>query len=1115
MRKIFLALAAVAIIFACDKEKGQADDAPGGGGSGGSGGGGGGGDEPPSELVIECTTDDATDITFNSATLSGMLSSEDYSIAQLQKNGDVYFEISTSEELSPDDATIPLLPADLEMDGSFSAEVSSLAENTTYYFRACYVYVDLEHEKEGMVNGEIKSFTTLEMPKDPSVTGEVEELTEISAVIASYANPTPQMTGVTFGLVYNDWGYPSPVGAYDISVEAEETDEDGKYTVSLTGLQPGHTYYYRSWLRAQDSGYETGDVLSFQTPEIQAEVQMTGVSDVSEYQATLHGKLILNTLAEFEPSVYFNVRGASNPYVAAQLQEDGTFSGVATELMPGAPYYVRAYAIVGGKEFKSDELTISTTAIEGTTELLPVTNLTEFGATISARFTSECSPAITREASFFWIDKAPQTMEDWTYFMVDGGMMEASSYLRVYGNKVPATLGADGTFSADLTNLTYNKDYTCVACVTLAGYYDCRSEIDIFHTPDIVVDVTTGAAAGISETAATLNGNITVQSVTPFSKEIWFKYRRGDNISRETLISSGTRLDAGSGPDADGNFSGTLSNLEPGKKYYYIAGAKVHDKEVYGEVQSFTTLDITGSVSLLEPQNLLETTATLRGRMDNIQGGESYTRTARFFYYEYNTNLEAYGKSADATIAADGTFSADVSNLLPDKTYYCLAKLTIGPKSFYSEVGTFKTLNVIVEAFAPTNIKEKSATFTAQMTMAGPDDPSKRAEIEVRYAYNNYKADATIGADGFISGICGNLKPVTQYTYQMIVYVRDWAYYSNSVTFTTADLQASVETLPVTDIHYTYANFHGRLTLGDTDATDIQKYFLFGKTGTPESEWERVDATLQPDGTYAAKPTYVEPASTYSCKFAVSAFYPVRTVVGEAVSFTTETPPSRVPDGALSLWTFATRDDGSQYEIFWADRNIGAESPDGYGNYYSWGEIETKEDYDMQTGNYTSHYKWYNWNSDYGLYMITKYAASTTSNKNPDDKLELDLEDDVANVTLYGEWRIPYLREWAALQDCCNLTWKELGEGKTVIEFRSKSASRTAVLLLPIAGYKSYKSVTAAGSYGCYWARTVDTSNDWEAHEAKFTYSSYYQTINMQLHSEYRFIGNPIRAVIE
>ena len=121
----------------------------------------------------------------------------------------------------------------------------------------------------------------------------------------------------------------------------------------------------------------------------------------------------------------------------------------------------------------------------------------------------------------------------------------------------------------------------------------------------------------------------------------------------------------------------------------------------------------------------------------------------------------------------------------------------------------------------------------------------------------------------------------------------------------------------------------------------------------------------------------------------------------------------------------------------------------------------------MQTGNYTSHYKWYNWNSDYRMYMITKYAASTTSNKNPDDKLELDMEDDVANVTLHGDWRIPYLSEWAALYDCCNLTWNA---DNSVIEFRSKSASRTAVLLLPIAGYKSYKSMTAAGSYGLiFW----------------------------------------------
>ena len=58
MKRIALALAALAILFACDKEKSQTDDTPGGGGG-----------QQEEEVVV--TTLDAYDITYESVRLVG------------------------------------------------------------------------------------------------------------------------------------------------------------------------------------------------------------------------------------------------------------------------------------------------------------------------------------------------------------------------------------------------------------------------------------------------------------------------------------------------------------------------------------------------------------------------------------------------------------------------------------------------------------------------------------------------------------------------------------------------------------------------------------------------------------------------------------------------------------------------------------------------------------------------------------------------------------------------------------------------------------------------------------------------------------------------------------
>ena len=98
--------------------------------------------------------------------------------------------------------------------------------------------------------------------------------------------------------------------------------------------------------------------------------------------------------------------------------------------------------------------------------------------------------------------------------------------------------------------------------------------------------------------------------------------------------------------------------------------------------------------------------------------------------------------------------------------------------------------------------------------------------------------------------------------------------------------------------------------------------------------------------------------------------------------------------------------------VKWASFNLGASAPEGYGNNYAWGEIETKNDYSWET------YKWCNGSET----SLTKYNSNSLYGT-VDNKMTLDLEDDVAHNKLGGAWRMPTNEEWKELEDNCSWTW--------------------------------------------------------------------------------------------
>lgn len=149
----------------------------------------------------------------------------------------------------------------------------------------------------------------------------------------------------------------------------------------------------------------------------------------------------------------------------------------------------------------------------------------------------------------------------------------------------------------------------------------------------------------------------------------------------------------------------------------------------------------------------------------------------------------------------------------------------------------------------------------------------------------------------------------------------------------------------------------------------------------------------------------------------------------------------------------------------WASKNVGAESPEGYGNYYAWGEIKPNK-----ASAYTpDNYKFY----DSATSSITKY-------NNTDNKMSLDLEDDVANIVMGGEWHIPTSAQCAELIDNTTSTWTTDYNGTGVAGAIFTSNINRNTIFFPAAGAVGDEGSIYQGEWFDVWSSSRD-SDSWGA----------------------------------
>ncbi|MBR6067879.1 MAG: hypothetical protein IKP45_08770, partial [Bacteroidales bacterium] len=271
-----------------------------------------------------------------------------------------------------------------------------------------------------------------------------------------------------------------------------------------------------------------------------------------------------------------------------------------------------------------------------------------------------------------------------------------------------------------------------------------------------------------------------------------------------------------------------------------------------------------------------------------------------------------------------------------------------------------------------------------------------------------------------------------------------------------------VDSLPIvitgnaSDITAYGATFYGDV-ISDGGATVTDRGFVYGTSANNLTQSMQCGRGT---GTFV-NTIGLDPVTTYYYK--AYATNSIGTAYGEVMSFTTENVGD--PTGTLNGHDWV--DLGLPSGTRWATCNVGSTTPEGYGDYFAWGETISNEDYSWNTyrycnGSYTTLIKYCN-DSSYGNNGFT------------DELTTLDASDDVATANWGAGWRMPTNDELEELQTNCTMTWITQNEVSGYLFSGSNGNS----IFMPAAGQQlgdTPNYVDIYGSYGHYWSSSLNAA---------------------------------------
>ena len=181
----------------------------------------------------------------------------------------------------------------------------------------------------------------------------------------------------------------------------------------------------------------------------------------------------------------------------------------------------------------------------------------------------------------------------------------------------------------------------------------------------------------------------------------------------------------------------------------------------------------------------------------------------------------------------------------------------------------------------------------------------------------------------------------------------------------------------------------------------------------------------------------------------------------------------------------------------WATCNVGATSPEEYGDYFAWGEITPKKS-NGTWGDYSwGTYKWMN-SGQADWTQVNKYTFADNQTEAcwysngtfiGDGQTVLLPEDDAATANWGSEWQMPSVEQIRELINSENTTstWTTMNgvNGRLITSVRNNAS-----IFLPAGGRRNGTQSQWEGSYGFYWPNVTDKTYSDRAYQFDFDASS-------------------------
>ncbi len=669
---------------------------------------------PPTVTTYSATTDNATNITINSAVVSGNLT--DLGTATTVN---VFFEYGTTTSYGS-----TTIAQAMTTTGVFSANIIGLSSNITYHFR-----VNADGGVHGMSTSADKTFTTLILPLVVSTspaTGVTSNTTTLNGYLAGLGTAT--IVDVSF-----EYG-PTPI--YGSTTTAQAMTAAGVFSANLTGLSPGTLYHFRA--KAVGDTIAIGTDITFTTTSIPPVVSTTGnATNITINSATVSGNLtFLGSATTANVSFeYGTTTSYGGTTIAQAMTATGVFSANLTSLSPGTLYHFRAKADGGahGTATGADMTFTTLTPVPPVVSTSPATGVTSNAATLIGNLTLLGS-ATTANVSFEY------------------------GTTTSYGSTITAkAMTGTGAFSANLTGLSSNTTYHFRAKAD-GGAHGIATGADMFFTTlltPVPPVVSTSPPTGVTNNTTTLNGYLgSLGSAT--TANVSFEYGTITSYGNTTTAQAMTAISV---------FSANLTGLSSNTTYHFRAKADGGVHGIATGADMFFTTWIPPTVTTNNATSITINSATVSGNLTFL--GSATTANVSF---EYGTTT-SYGSNTTAEAKmSTGTFSANLTGLSPGTTYHFRAKADGGVHGIATGADmTFTTTPIppTVTTNNATNITINSATVSGNLTSLGT-----ATAVNVSFEYgtttsygSNTTAEAKMSTGTFSANIIG-LSPGTLYHFR-------------------------------------------------------------------------------------------------------------------------------------------------------------------------------------------------------------------------------------------------------------------------------------------------------------------------------------------------------------